>query len=73
MNLATIPDRLKVQLSYLYLNVGEDLSFVVLTQERLEEMVQVSYYQGFGAGLVQAAFGHLSGDEVNNEQPRPGD
>ena len=73
MNLATIPDHLKFQLSHFYPNADKDLSFVVLTQERLDEMVQAVYHQGFGAGLAEAAFGHLSGDEVSDEQPRPGD
>ena len=73
MPLATTSDRINVQLSYLYPNADKDLSFVVLTQDRLDEMVQAAYHQGFGAGLAEAAFGHLIGDEVNDEQPRPGD
>lgn len=73
MNLATTPDScFKFQLSHLYPHADKGLSFVVLTQERLDEMVRTVYHQGFEASLAQAAFGYLSGDEVSDGQPRPG-
>ena len=68
----TDAEKLAYQLSHLYPNADKDLSFVVLTQERLDEMVQTAYYQGFGAGLAHAVFGHLIDDEVSDEPSGPG-